>query len=110
MKYQIKRNDSVVLDVRPEDSSYAIRAIMDRDLVSMSFSLPHSVEFRIGDYVDVYGDRYFINQLPEVTEESSVKFTYSVTFESYAYKLQDVSYLFLGNANNLVEVDFTLTG
>jgi hypothetical protein len=110
MIYKIKRAGKVIAEVEPEGRRSL--KIMDVNTVEMTFTLPHAVDFAIGDYVGVFGDRYTIKppDLPNVDKLSSIKFSYSLLFKSRAYDLQDAVYMTLDANNEYTEADFTQMG
>jgi hypothetical protein len=109
MQYTIKRgiSGSIVATVKP--TGQQSKKIMGENIVTMSITLPRSVDFEINDYVDVFSDsiieRYFLLDLADVKKTSSIEFTYTITFKGWQYKLGDAA-LLMADANN----QFTLSG
>lgn len=108
MKYEIKRGDQIIITVHPEGQQE--KEIMVKDIVTMSFSLPFSVELLHGDYVMVWGEKYILNRLPEPEKVSSTLFKYSMTFEAQYYALAKSKLFFYNNDNVLKLPEFQIMG
>lgn len=102
MYYQIKRGvaGSIVANVRPQSGEQK-KEIMLTDQVSMAFTLAASVQFAIGDTVDVYGETYKLNGLPEPEKASSIKHQYALTFQALWYDLSKPLFFFYDSLNEL---------
>ncbi|SMO48062.1 phage tail protein [Solitalea koreensis] len=109
MNYDIKRGSTTIATVRPEGGLLRQR-IMGENVVQMSFTLAEAVDFTIGDTVLVYGETYYLNQMPAVQKVSSLEYRYTATFESVAYELGKIQFFFLDALNALKEADFSLMG
>lgn len=100
MHYEIKRNDTTIANVRPESGEQK-KEIMLTDTVSMSFTLAVAVQFAIGDTVQVYGENYKLNDLPEPEKASSIKHQYSLIFQALWYDLSKPLFFFYDSLNEL---------
>lgn len=112
MIYQIKRTNGnvewLLKEVKPTGTQS--REAMGADVVDMAFTLPVYIDFRIGDFVDVYGQRYVINITPTVDKKAKRQFEYNIQFEASWYDLAKVQYQVLNPSNGCLEPVFDLTG
>lgn len=112
MIYNIKRTNGIVdwliKAVKPTGTQN--REAMGVDVADMAFTLPQYVDFRINDFVDVYGRRYKINQTPTVEKKSKRRFEYKITFEAVWYDLAKVQIQSLDPQNELLEPVFSVMG
>lgn len=60
--------------------------------------------------MQVYGEWYYLNELPVITKSSSVYYEYNMVMQSAASMLDRVKFLSLGDDNSLKEPDFSLMG
>jgi hypothetical protein len=100
MQYEIKRNNTIIAIVRPESGEQK-KEIMLTDIVSMGFSLPAAVHFQHGDYVAVWGETYYLNELAEPEKRSSIDHKYSMTFQAAWYDLVKPLFFFYDSVNVL---------
>lgn len=108
MKYQIKRgNDQTILTVKPIKGELQ-RAIMGAHVVNMEFRLSEKVELLLGDYVDVYGNRYYINNQPSIAKTSPTEYLYSCEFKAVSYELGKTLYQSYDGSNAIKERYFSL--
>lgn len=112
MNYQIKRLlngiETVIKTVRPTGTQ--TKKAMGESVVDMSFTLPIYVEFKINDFVQVYGETYRINVMPSVKKVAARKYEYNIQFEEVFYDLAKVQLQFLNSQNQLLEPVFNLMG
>jgi hypothetical protein len=108
MIYDIKRGSAVVASIVPDGKQS--KKIMDINVVDLTVSLSYYIEFAIGDYITVYGEKYTLQDLPDVEKESSIKFNYTFRFKGRAYQLVKIAFLGFDSANQLTEGDFSIMG
>ncbi|MDM1061949.1 phage tail protein [Empedobacter falsenii] len=108
MYYNIKRNNQTIASVVAEGTYTA--QIMGEEVVNMSFTLSESVEFLIGDYVEIYGQSFILNLAPEEEKISSIQFKYTLQFESVKYELGKIQLLFPDSSDTLSISDFSVMG
>lgn len=84
------------------------KAINGVDIAPLGWSSPTPVSFRIGDYADILGSRYTLNQRVSATKQFNRDFSYSFPFEGEAYKLARPEYLFLDSFNRYTKSYFFL--
>lgn len=101
MLYDIKRNGYTIATVYPEGSQ--VKEIMLRDEVPITFSSRDALHFQHGDYIEVYGEIYYLNQLDEPTKNSTFDYKYSLTFQAAYYSLAKPKILSY-DTNNLLKV------
>ncbi|MCU7574302.1 phage tail protein [Riemerella anatipestifer] len=108
MKYNILRNNNVITMVRATGS--LTEKLFGEETLTLDFTLPHFVLFRIGDTVEVYGKTYYISQEPVVNKKSSREYVYNLVFNGEKYRLAEAQYFFYDENNNLTMPDFSITG
>ncbi|MCU7543532.1 hypothetical protein, partial [Riemerella anatipestifer] len=103
----IKRNNSTVAPIKAKGT--VVEKLFGEETVTMDFSLPHFVLFRIGDAVEVYGKTYYISQEPVVNKKSTKEYVYSLVFNGEKYRLAEVQYFFYDENNELNISEFSIT-
>lgn len=83
---------------------------MQAGQLSLQFRLSIMVEFQPGDWCDVRGTRYILQQLPVIEKLGENLFNYTMPMPSYVAEISKAQFLFLGADNTLRETDFALTG
>ncbi|MDY3528660.1 hypothetical protein PG593_02555 [Riemerella anatipestifer] len=107
MKYNILRNNNVITMVRATGS--LTEKLFGEETLTLDFTLPHFVLFRIGDAVEVYGKTYYISQEPVVNKKSSREYVYNLVFNGEKYRLAEVQYFFYDENNELNISEFSIT-
>lgn len=107
MKYEIKRNTTIVATVHAVGSQQ--REVMGKDIVNMDFSLSSYVEFLLGDTVEVYSKSYILNKRPQIEKVSSAQYNYTLQFEAEGYDLNKEIFFLLDDSNLPISSDFPLT-
>ncbi|WP_145859036.1 phage tail protein [Pedobacter suwonensis] len=108
MNYEIKRAGVTVATVTPK--GVQDKLIMAQNKVDMNFELNSYVDFFIGDYVDVYGERYWLNVDASVKEESSIRWVYTLPLQAIPFDLIRTIFFMYDDQNQLKEPVFDLTG
>ena len=67
-------------------------ALLNEDVVAITVQAATPLQLYIGDKIVVFGKRYRLNQLPEVTKEGERKYTYELKLEGAQYELLDIKY------------------
>lgn len=94
---KILRNNTVVADVFLKDNTYGLDDTSGANLLKVYFDVLDPIEFEINDYVDVDGERYKIRHSENVKKEAiSLGHSYSITFYSSRYDLEDVTFFLHG--------------
>lgn len=108
--YDIIRGSDIIVTVKP--TGKRSRKMMDVNQVNMSFTLNEAINFMIGDYIMVAGERYTIKapHLPAMTKESSIKYSYQLLFKNKAADLIEPAYLQLDADNKFTIATFDLMG
>ncbi len=96
--------------IKPDASSSQIKKVMGDNLLNISFEENHYIAFQINDWCDVFGEKYFLSELPIVTKTSRYLYKYSLKMQAQGYDLSKAQYLFLGATNTLRESEFSLMG
>ena len=66
--------------------------LLGDDVVNISIESPYPQHYEIGDYFNVFGRTYKLNQLPRMRKLGMHKFAYELTFEGIQYDLLRVFY------------------
>ncbi len=93
------------------------RSLMGDDVVNLEFATNVVIPFAIGDYIMVFGNRYTLNRLPQMTKLSRNNFNYECEFESLQYQLGRVNFMNVTFSAGVSEAapnffvgEFSLTG
>lgn len=112
MRYEIKRTNGsterLIATVSPTGKQS--KKAMGENVVDFSFTLPKYIDFKLMDFVLVYGERYQLNVLPSVKKVAKNSFEYNMQLEAVFYDLAKVQLQFLNTKNQLLEPSFTLMG
>jgi len=89
MNYQIFRNNILVIEVQPEESSVLVQKKQTEDLVRLTFTIPNYTDLRIGDYIILTKNeqKYVLNKKP-YTIEGAGDYTYECIFEGPLHELK----------------------
>lgn len=79
--------------VKLNDNSELLHKLNEEEVVKVYFTSFEYVNVNIGDYIDVFGKRYFVNTVPVVKKVGSNLFEYEVVFEGLVYDLSKVAFL-----------------
>lgn len=94
---KIYRNNTFIADVFIKDSTYGLDDTSGANLLKAYFDVLDPIEFEINDYVDVDGERYKIRHSENVKKEAiSLGHSYTITFYSSRYDLEDVTFFLHG--------------
>lgn len=94
---KIYRNNTIIAEVFLKDSTYGLDDTSGANLLKVYFDVLDPIEFEINDYVDVDGERYKIRHSENVKKEAiSLGHSYSITFYSSRYDLEDVTFFLHG--------------
>lgn len=109
--YEIKRNGFTLPEkFRPLDESIQQKVAMSVNIVIMKFIHHQPVHLQIGDYMDVFGERYYLNRLAEVVKHHSRKYEYDLTLEADYYSLAKIKFRSYDSENELTIPSFELVG
>ena len=92
------------------------KRLLNEDVLNIDITSAVAIDFKIGDYIDVFGQRYSLNQMPnDGGKKNSRNFNYSLTFEGEIYELLDTAWLlpsnthgdsFTGNLKDFLDILF----
>ncbi|MEC5393925.1 phage tail protein [Bergeyella sp. RCAD1439] len=105
--FRIERNKTIVAEIKSKGS--VTEKLFGEETVTMDFTLPNFVLFRIGDAVEVYGKTYYISQEPVVNKKSSREYVYNLVFNGEKYRLAEAQYFFYDENNELNVSEFSIT-
>jgi len=108
MNYAILRSGTFLKTVKP--TGKVSTKIMDEELLTMSFSLDHFFEFKIGDSCLAFNNVYGLQELPVVEKVSTNLYNYTLNFTGYKYELGKIQLMFPDGNNDLTVGDFSING
>lgn len=114
MEYSIFRNNTLVVQVKPDDASELSQKKQSEDIVRLNFTLVNYVELKIGDYITFAktGQIYILNKKPRLTE-SPMDYRYECIFEGPLHELRKTK-IFLSTQKATggfyTDYQFSLTG
>lgn len=106
----IMRDTDTITTFKPDGTSNQQKKIMGDNIISLQFTLNQIINFNIGDWCLVFGEKYFLARAPSITKTSTYKYVYGMQMISFQYELSKAQYMFYDNLNNLRDSDFSLTG
>lgn len=106
----IKRGAVIVATIKPDTNSNQSKAVMGENVINLQFNLSNHIDFQIGDYCDVYGERYYLTQLPPLKKQSIYYYEYNLKMFAEYYGLADTKYMFMDSNNELQQGEFSLMG
>jgi hypothetical protein len=83
---------------------------MGDNIITLSFDKTYKVPLKVGDWCQVYGEKYYLNALPKIKKVSNVLYEYTVVMQAEYYNLQKTNFLGYGLDNELRKVKHSLTG
>lgn len=89
MIYSIFRNNELLVNVRPLDTSELVQKKQSEDYIRLLFTLEDYIEVTIGDYISYIKTNqiYFLNKKPKVVE-SPKNYQYECIFEGSIHELK----------------------
>lgn len=84
--------------------------LMGQDVLSISFLSAVTVDFAIGDFIEAFGERYYLNALPQLTKHDDRNFEYELTFEGIQYQLIKAQFLDVDATGYSTGSNFSLMG
>lgn len=102
--YQLQREGAAITQAQQK------RVLMGEDVVTMTVESVGYIDFKIGDWITVFGDRYTLNTLGQPERIGDNMFRYDLKWEGVKYDLTKVMFR---NADALgfnPSGDFSLTG
>ncbi len=106
----IYRDNLLLFGVKPDPDSVHIKKIQAENELRLNFVENQYIDFKIGDTATVFGNKFYINQLPVITKISSREYRYQMIMQGTIHALTRAQFLFLGADNSLKEGEFSLTG
>lgn len=93
-----------------KQNSQLERKFMADDIVKLFFERPTSIDLKIGDYVEVFNRKYFLNTVPVAIKKARTLYEYNCVFESRFYDLGKVTFLDTDATGIHITHEFYLTG
>ena len=105
---KLYRNGALFETIKLSDNSTQVKKIMSDNDLQLQFELPYFANFNIGDYADVFGERYKLAMLPAVSKNSKNFYEFNMTLRGENYNLSEVMFMFYDANNDMREPDFSL--
>jgi len=89
------------------------RTFMGDDKLTIDAIAAQPLDFRVGDTINVHGQKYTINRLPTARKEGERRYSYSITLEGAQYGLITAQFLLFDNITDDVVANpsqYTLDG
>ncbi|MBC9913191.1 hypothetical protein [Chitinophaga varians] len=106
----ILRAGAEVVTIKPDSGSNQQKTIMGDNMVTLQFSLNRAVAFKLGDFCSVYGENYFLNDVPTEKKVSTYRYEYTLTMRSEYFDLSKVQFMDYDTAENVRSGVFSLMG
>lgn len=108
----VASDEVLIATVKPETSSNQQKAVMGENVLNLLFTLGTFIDFKIGDYCDVYSERYYLFGITPPALKKESRFHYEYTLKMYAdyFKLDGTQYMSYDNNNELKDGQFSLMG
>lgn len=103
-------DEKLVASIKPDTSSNQQKAVMGDNILNLIFTLSRFVDFKIGDYCDVYGERYYLFKRPTLKKTSRFEIEYTLVMNADYCTLSNIQYMFYDNNNELKDGQFSLMG
>ena len=102
------KDNTPLLDLPVDDSSYRYRAIREGDRVYLEFALTEHVEIPVGSYIDYQGQHYTLWRPEDLTKHGERNIAYKATFGGWWELLAVTKYKHLSAIP--MKLKFQLTG
>lgn len=94
---KIYRGNTELADVFMKNTSYVQEVVKGEHYVSIEFDVLNPITFKINDYVLYNSNRYYIRYKERVRkEETSLGYSYTISFYHQMYRLQDFPFYLHG--------------
>lgn len=84
------------------------KEVMGEDVAELNFVYGKKIDFQIGDYTYIFGNKYQLNQKPSVHKIAKSTYEYNLVMEGIKYDLAKVQYHFPDVQNSLNIPEWTL--
>lgn len=101
------KNNTIVLDIPVDDTSYRYRAIRQGDKVYLYFSLTEHVEIPVYSYIEFQGQRYTLWKPENLTKHGERNLEYTVEFGGWWELLNRTKYKFLSGKPHKLKFPLT---
>lgn len=86
------------------------KQLLGENIVELSIESVKPIDFGINDYLDVFGERYWLNLLPKAKKTKEDLFSYDLTFESAQYNMAKVVFLDMDKSGRSSSSTFSIRG
>jgi hypothetical protein len=83
----IYRNNALIHTVKIDASTILTHQLMNEQKVQASWVSAAPLDIRLGDYIQVGIEKYYLNIVPDVRKENNFTYVYEATFEAEVYKM-----------------------
>ena len=103
-----KRDGTKIQTYNRLDSAEQVKEFLGQDVVNISLRSPVPIKFDVGDWLEVFGERYTINLLPQERKNNDRLFEYTLRFEGIQYDLIKVQVLDIDDSGFATGANFAL--
>lgn len=96
--------------VNPSDASVQEKEVGGQNTVTLSFSYPIHIDFRVGDHCVIFSEQYYVSQRPVKIKTANREFEYTLYLEGEQHKLGRTRYFTYSSTNGLNEKTFFVNG
>jgi len=93
-----------------KENSQIEQQFMGKDIVQLYFERNTAISLHLGDYVEVFDKKYYLNTAPVIKKLSSNLYEYQCVFESRLYDFSKVAFLDKDATGIHISHEFYLTG
>ena len=86
------------------------KELMGQDVLNVRVLSATKLDVRIGDYIEYFGERFKLNELPIITKNANFELEYSFKFEGVLYDLLKVIFLDIDDTGFAFGTTFSLIG
>ncbi len=104
------RGEDVLVTIKPDNASTQKKTVMGDNIINIIFEDSRILPFAVNDWCEVFGENYYLLNVPESKKVEKYKYEYNLTMKAEGHLLERAQYMFLGADNSLRESDFALMG
>ena len=86
------------------------RSLLGEDIVTMTVDSAVILDFRVKDWILIFGYKYFLNTLPKINKKGMRQFSYELIWEGRQYDLLRPKFFDRGVDGISISPDFVLSG
>lgn len=107
---QFYRGSDPFVSIKLTTSASQKKEIMGTDEISIPHLDSRYLSFQIGDWCEIFNEKYILHTLPPVIKLGENRWQYTIVLKNESFTLSNALYLFYGSDNTLKEQVFSMTG